>query len=101
VVVAEVVLAKLAGVVAEVQQNLPSAGVPGFYVGLPGNCGGIIPVRNGYMPVKKALRPDVQLCMARSMKIAPSCPIRSMLVFHPPSAPGDKCSAASIRCHRP
>ena len=31
---------------------------------LPGSCGGIIPVRSGYMPVKKALRPEVQLCMA-------------------------------------
>jgi hypothetical protein len=26
--------------------------------------GGIMPVRKGYMPVKKALRPEVQLCMA-------------------------------------
>ena len=33
--------------------------------GLPGNWGGIMPVRSGYMPVKKALRPEVQLCMAR------------------------------------
>ena len=41
------------------------AGVPGFrYVGLPGNCGGIMPVRSGCIPVKKALRPAVQLCSA-------------------------------------
>ena len=40
-------------------------GVPGRrYDGLPGNCGGIMPVRSGYMPVMKALRPEVQLCMA-------------------------------------
>ena len=32
--------------------------------GLPGSCGGIMPVRTGYMPVMKALRPDVQLCIA-------------------------------------
>ena len=31
---------------------------------LPGNCGGTMPVRSGYMPVKNALRPDVQLCIA-------------------------------------
>ena len=31
---------------------------------LPGSCGGIMPVRSGYMPVTKALRPEVQLCMA-------------------------------------
>ena len=31
---------------------------------LPGNCGGIMPVRSGCMPVKKALRPAVQLCSA-------------------------------------
>ena len=31
---------------------------------IPGSCGGIMPVRSGYMPVKKALRPDVQLCIA-------------------------------------
>jgi hypothetical protein len=40
-------------------------GVPGRrYDGLPGSCGGIMPVRSGYMPVTKALRPEVQLCMA-------------------------------------
>ena len=33
-------------------------------VGLPGSCGGIMPVRSGCMPVKKALRPAVQLSSA-------------------------------------
>ena len=31
---------------------------------LPGNWGGIMPARSGVMPVKKAVRPDVQLCSA-------------------------------------
>ena len=65
-VVAEVVFAELAGGVTEI--------VAGTYrstecraaskMGLPGSCGGIMPVRSGYMPVTKALRPEVQLCMA-------------------------------------
>ena len=63
--VAEMVLAELAGRVTEVAQELGDAGVPGRrYVGLPGSCGGIMPVRSGFMPVKKALRPAVQLCSA-------------------------------------
>ena len=46
-------------------KNTPIPGVPGRrYDGLPGSCGGIMPVRSGYMPVKKALRPEVQLCIA-------------------------------------
>jgi hypothetical protein len=66
-VIAEVVLAELAACrIAEIEQELCSAGVPGRrYEGLPGSWGGIMPVRTGYMPVKKALRPEVQLCMAR------------------------------------
>ena len=64
-VVAQVVLAELAGGVTKIEQELGQAGVPGCkYDGLPGSCGGIMPVRSGYMPVKKALRPEVQLCMA-------------------------------------
>jgi hypothetical protein len=53
-VVAQVVLAELARVVAEVAQELRER-----------RCaGGIMPVRSGCMPVKKALRPAVQLCSA-------------------------------------
>src|SRR5207248_2186321 len=39
-----------------------TSGMPGIGVFLHG--GGTMPVRSGYMPVKKALRPEVQLCMA-------------------------------------
>ena len=64
-VVAQVVLAELAGVVAEVEQELGERGRAGPQIdGLPGSCGGIMPVRSGVMPVKKALRPAVQLCSA-------------------------------------
>ena len=64
--VAEVVLAELAGVVAEIQQELGDRWRAGSQIRdrLPGNCGGIMPVRSGCMPVKKALRPAVQLCSA-------------------------------------
>ena len=63
--IAQVVLAELAGVIAEVEQELGEARRPRSQEdGLPGSCGGIMPVRSGYMPVKKALRPEVQLCMA-------------------------------------
>jgi hypothetical protein len=59
------VLAELAGGVAWSSRNLASAGVPGCRKdGLPGNCGGIMPARSGVMPVKKAVRPAVQLCSA-------------------------------------
>ena len=64
-VVAQMVLAELAGGVAEIEQELGDRRVPGRrYDGLPGSCGGIMPVRSGCMPVKKALRPAVQLCSA-------------------------------------
>ena len=63
--IAEVILAELTGVVALVEQKLRYRRVPGrSQDGLPGNCGGIMPVRSGCMPVKKALRPAVQLCSA-------------------------------------
>ena len=64
--VAQVVLTELTRRVAEVEQELGEARrtrVAGRN-GLPGNCGGIIPVRSGYMPVTKALRPEVQLASA-------------------------------------
>jgi hypothetical protein len=63
-VVAQVVLAELAGVVAEVAQEPRGRWRARRYDGLPGSCGGIMPVRSGCMPVKKALRPAVQLCLA-------------------------------------
>ena len=60
--VAQVVLPELAGVIAKVVQELGEPAAPGRrYVGLPGSCGGIMPVRSGVMPVKKALRPAVNL----------------------------------------
>ena len=65
-VVAQMVLAKLARRVAQIVRNSARSGVPGSKkVGLPGNCGGITRVRNGYIRVINALRPDVQLCMAQ------------------------------------
>ena len=64
-VVAEVVLAELAGVVAEIAQEPGERRRAGPQVGgAAGSCGGIMPVRSGCMPVKKALRPAVQLCSA-------------------------------------
>ena len=63
--VTQVVLAELAGVVAEIAQEPSERRRAGPQVsGLPGSCGGIMPVRSGCMPVKKALRPEVQLCSA-------------------------------------
>ncbi len=60
------VLAELAGGVTEMKQEHWRARVcqDAESDGLPGSCGGIMPVRTGYMPVKKALRPEVRLCMA-------------------------------------
>jgi hypothetical protein len=63
-VVAEVVLAELAGVVAEIARTMRAPACRAQVDGLPGSCGGIMPVRSGCMPVKKALRPAVQLCSA-------------------------------------
>ena len=64
-VVAQVVLAELAGGVAEVVQEFRQRRRAGPQVGrAAGSCGGIMPVRSGCMPVKKALRPAVQLCSA-------------------------------------
>ena len=66
-VIAKVVLAELAGVIAEIMQEFRERRSAGPQIrGLPGNCGGIMPVRSGCMPVKKALRPAVQLCSAYS-----------------------------------
>jgi hypothetical protein len=63
--VAEVVLAELAGVVAEIQQEFGQRGVPGnSELVAPGSCGMTMPARSGCMPVKKAVRPAVQLCSA-------------------------------------
>ena len=63
--VAEVVLAELAGVVAEIEQELGERRGAGSQIRrAAGSCGGIMPVRSGCMPVKKALRPAVQLCSA-------------------------------------
>ena len=63
--VAQMVLAELAGGVAEIEQELGERRRAGPQVGrAAGNCGGIMPVRSGFMPVKKALRPAVQLCSA-------------------------------------
>jgi hypothetical protein len=64
-VVAQVVLAELAGGVAQIDQELGERRGAGPQVGrAAGSCGGIMPVRKGNMPVKKALRPEAQLCMA-------------------------------------
>jgi len=63
--VAEMILAELAGVVTLVEQKLRyRRGARLSQEGLPGSCGGIMPVRSGCIPVKKALRPAVQLCSA-------------------------------------
>ncbi len=64
-VVAEMVLAELAGVVAEIEQELGERRGAGPQIGrAAGQLRGIMPVRSGFMPVKKALRPAVQLCSA-------------------------------------
>ena len=60
--VAQMVLAELAGGVAQIEQELGEAGVPGRrYEMAPGNCGRTMPARYGCIPVKKAQRPAVQL----------------------------------------
>jgi len=43
----------------------------------------IMPVRSGYIPVKNALRPDVQLCIAVAI---PMRVCRGACVFRPPTA---------------
>jgi len=63
--VAEMVLAELAGGIAEIEQELGQRRGAGPQIRrTAGKLRGIMPVRSGYMPVKKALRPEVQLCMA-------------------------------------
>ena len=63
--IAQVVLAELPGAVAEIKQELGDRRGAGPQVGRAARqLRGIMPVRSGYMPVKKALRPEVQLCMA-------------------------------------
>ena len=65
-VVAQMVLSELARGIAEIAQEDGQCRSAWLQEGrAPGSCGGIMPVRSGYMPVKNALRPEVQLCMAR------------------------------------
>ena len=64
-VVAEMVLAELAGVVAEIEQEFGERRGAGPQIGrATRQLRRIMPVRNGCMPVKKAFRPAVQLCSA-------------------------------------
>ncbi len=64
-VIAEMVLAELAGVVAEIEQEFGERRGAGPQIGrAAGQLRRIMPVRSGCMPVKKALRPAVQLCSA-------------------------------------
>jgi hypothetical protein len=64
-VVTQVVLAEVAGGVALIEQELGDRRRAGAQIArTPGKLRGIMPVRSGYIPVKKTLRPDVQLCMA-------------------------------------
>ena len=72
------------GSLADFVAALPHVSFTPKAVGLLPN----MPVRNGCMPVKKALRSEVQLCMAiKSMKIAPSLPMRSILGVSPTISP--------------
>ena len=67
-VVAQVILAELAGGVAQVQQELGDARGSRLQVGQScrtEDCGGSQCHSHGYMPVTKAFQPEVQLCMAQ------------------------------------
>jgi hypothetical protein len=64
-VIAQVILAELSGVVAEIEQELGEGRGAGSQIRwAAGQLRHDHAGARGYMPVKKALRPDVQLCMA-------------------------------------